>query len=116
CRLLISCLTEVCDVICARDGCCVFVCALAAPTAFCTLSLHDALPICIEDLVGERGGAVETRPLGGGGRRTDARSRVRGADRLGPRLRLDEHAAIAWAEPRVAGVDGSAFGTAAFAH
>src|SRR2546425_3082794 len=100
-----------------------------ATTEIYTLSLHDALPIYpalaelpqhliagIEDLVRERGGAVEARPFGRSGWRAHAGSRVRGAGGPGPRLHLDEHAAVARAEPRVAGVNGPALGTAAFAH
>src|SRR3989449_8780392 len=67
----------------------------------------------IEDLVRERGGAVEARPFGRSGWRAHAGSRVRGDGVPGPRLHLDEHAAIARAEPPGAAVNGRAHGTAA---
>src|SRR2546425_12210446 len=92
-----------------------------ATTEIYTLSLHDALPIYpalaelpqhliagIEDLVRERGGAVEARPFGRSGWRAHAGSRVRGAGGAGALLHLDEQAALAGGEPRGGGVNGPA--------
>src|SRR5207302_10121986 len=71
----------------------------------------------VEDLPRKGGGAVEAQPAARRAGRADGGVAAGGRRRRGGlRLRLDEHVAVARAEPCGFGVDRPALGTAALAH